>query len=107
MEYDVELINDKNVPVGRVKFYVAEFEDEEGFYFFHGSFGRLQSPEIDSENYVVVEEIVFEIWIDGADIEWGEGVDINPRKKSLTADEQNVLVKDLLLSKDLYTNNFG
>jgi|TARA_B100001564_G_C20636393_1_gene669918 hypothetical protein len=107
MEYDIELNNDDNMPIGRVKFYDANFEEEEGFFFFHGLFGKLKELEGSSGDLIVKEEVVFEIWITGEDIEWGEGVDTNPRRKSLTIEEQNILAKDLRQFKDDYITDFG
>jgi len=36
-----------------------------------------------------------------------EGVDTNPRRKSLTTEEQNILAKNLIQSKDDYITDFG
>ena len=105
MEYDIEL-TDVTVEIGRVKFYDANFEEEEGCYFFHGSSGRHLNVS-GVNDYLIDEEIIFEIWITDGEVEWGEGVDPSPRKKSLTPDEQNLLIKNLIDGKEDYINDFG
>ena len=74
MEYDIEVYDKSATPIGRVKFYDASYEEEEKYYFFHGTFGRIYQGDLD----LIVEEVLFEVCITNGKFEWGEGVEPNP-----------------------------
>ena len=112
MEYDIELNDKSGAQMGRVKFYHASYEEEEGYYFFHGMFGRIYQGTVD----LIIEEILFEVSIIDDVFEWDEGVEPNVsfskgrsvgRKKSLSPDEQKRFEKNLLDYKEDYINDFG
>ena len=112
MEYDVEVYDKSATPIGRVKFYDASYEEEEKYYFFYGTFGRIYQGDVD----LIVEEVLFEVCITNDLCEWGEGVEPNPvfnkgrsvgGKKSLSPEEQKILEDDLINYKEDYINNFG
>ena len=112
MEYDIEVYDKSATPIGRIKFYDASYEEEEKYYFFHGSFGRIYQGDLD----LIVEEVLFEVCITNGKFEWGEGVEPNPvfnkgrsvgRKKSLSPEEQKSLEANLINYKEDYINDFG
>tara|TARA_Y100000813_G_C23858095_1_gene209805 strand:- start:170 stop:490 length:321 start_codon:yes stop_codon:yes gene_type:complete len=105
MEYDIELTNEDNLPVGRVKFYEGTgYEPEDDTYCFHGMFTRLEKAKF-SDEIIESTEIIFELWFEGDNKEWGEGV--NPRQRHLTDLEQSIIIEDFSKYKEEYIENYG
>jgi len=104
MEYDIELRNEDNLSIGRIKFYEGTgYEPEDDTYCFHGMFTRLEKAKF-SDDIIESTEIIFELWLEGDNEEWGEG--INPREKHLTAVEQSIIIKNFTKNKQEYIENY-
>lgn len=104
MEYDIELTNEDNLSIGRIKFYEGTgYEPEDDIYCFHGMFTRLEKAKF-SDDIIESTEIIFELWLEGDNEEWGEG--INPREKHLTAVEQSIIIKNFTKNKHEYIENY-
>ena len=100
MDYDIELINEDNLSIGKIKFFQGTgYEEEDDTYCFHGIFTRLEKA-IFSDDIIESTEIIFELWLEGDNVEWGEGV--NPREKHLTAVEQSIIIKNFTENKEEY-----
>ena len=104
MEYNIELTDKDTTPIGRVEFYETCYDDEEGHFFFYGKFGRLKKYD---SGFLVIEEIIFELWMTGENFEWGLGVDSNPKMRSLTQKEQDIIIQDFSDWKEDYIVDFG
>ena len=104
MEHNIELTDKDSIPIGRIEFFQACYDEDEGVFFFYGRFGRLK--KYDSE-FLIIEEIIFELSISGDNFEWGLGVDSDTKMKSLTQKEQEIVTQDLNEWKEDYIVDFG
>ena len=105
MEYDIELTDEDDLLIGRIKFYEGTgYEPEDDTYCFYGMFIRLEKAKF-SDEIIESTEIIFELWLEGDNEEWGEGV--NPRQKHLTAVEQSIIIEDFTKNKEEYIENYG
>jgi hypothetical protein len=105
MDYDIQLTNEDNLPIGRIKFFEGTgYESEECTYCFHGMFTRLEKAKY-SDDIIESTEIIFELWLESDNAEWGEGV--NPREKHLTALEQSIIIKNFTNNKEEYTEIYS
>ena len=94
----IELFNEDNVSIGKIEFLDGTgYEESDDSYCFYGIFTRLEKAKY-SDDILETDDIVFELWIQGNNIEWGEGV--NTREKHLNPLEQALIIKDLKNYKD-------
>ena len=63
MEYDIEIENENNFAIGRIKFYEGTGYDlDDDTYCFNGMFTRLEKAKY-SDDILESTEIYFEIWL--------------------------------------------
>ena len=102
MEYDIELTNEDNLLIGRIKFYEGTgYEAEDDTYCFMGCL-RLEKAKF-SDDIIESTEIIFELWLEGDNVEWGG---CKSREKHLTAVEQSIIIKDFTMNKQEYIENY-